>query len=221
MLGRVLLLIAVLLPGSVGRAQDPREQWLNPGKVLTQAQKEAFLKRVFIDREPFVGSAEFHAAPATLRLYFKDQDYRRLRGNPIIGYLAADDGFQWSGNQVSFGPVLPLGKGTRVVTEKAWDAAMNHVARSMELEVKPLAPVKISGATVFLRTKPTPDYPACQVEVEWKLASPTGVILFRRAASAQTVGDAMGACLEYVLRFARNYGSRKPEGAEGAGSGTR
>lgn len=218
---RGLLELGLLLTASGSQAEDPREKWLNPGNVLTQTQKEAFLKRVFIDKEAFLGSAEYKAAPATLHLYFKDPEYRKLRGNPIIGYLATDEGFQWSGREVTFGPVLPLGKGTRVVTEKAWEVAMNQVAHAMDLEMKPLAPVKVTGATVFIRTKPTAEYPACQVEVEWRITSPTGVILFRRAASARTVGDAMGSCLEFVLRFARNFGSRKPEGAEGAGSGTR
>lgn len=221
MAARGLLMLGLLLAGSGSRAEDPREKWLDPGKALTQVQKEAFLRRVFIDKEAFLGSAEYKAAPATLYLYFKDPEYQKLRGNPIIGYLAPDEGFQWSGREVTLGPVLPLGKGTRVATEKAWEAAMNQIAHAMDLEVKPLAPVKITGATVFVRTKPTAEYPACQVGVEWKVTSPTGVILFRRVASARTVGDAMGSCLEFVLRFARNYGSRKPEGAEGASSGTR
>lgn len=79
MAARGLLMLGLLLAGSGGRAEDPREKWLNPGKALTQAQKEAFLRRVFIDKEAFLGSAEDKAAPATLYLYFKDPEYRKLR----------------------------------------------------------------------------------------------------------------------------------------------
>lgn len=98
-------------------------------------------------------------------------------------------------------------EGTRVATEKAWEAAMNQIAHGMDLEVKPLASVKMTGTG--LRPDQThggvPGLPGGR-RMEGHQSH--GGALFRRVASARTVGDAMGSCLEFVNLSLLNYGSR-------------
>lgn len=177
----------------------------NPAKTLTEKQRAAVLKRIFLDREAFRSSREYQTNPTTLGLYFKDADYRRLKGNPIVGYYAADPGFRWEDAEVTIHRIPSLGPHTRVVTQRAWDAASAIVARKLNLNLVPNAKVHVYGASVYVHPKPTQDVRAAQIVVEFRITSPNGTILLRRVGNSPTLGDAIGSSLEFAITYARRF----------------
>jgi hypothetical protein len=186
---------------------DPRLKYLNPLDRMTPQQQQAFLKRVFFDKEPFLGSKEYQRIPRTLNLFFKDREYSRLKGNPVIGYYVAEDGFRWEDKDVAFDGIASVGLGTKLITPKAWEAAANIVCSRRNLNISPTAKVRISGGTVYVNPKPTQARPVADIIVEFKVSSPTGVILYRKGGSGATLGDAIGQCLDHVVNFSHLLGS--------------
>jgi len=200
MKGWVLVAVGACLgsPGLVHADGQPPRDWITPG------QAEPLLKRLF-EREPFLASAEAREDRSTLNLFFTKADYDSLRGNPILGYWDTG-GFLWVGNRVAWDGVVSVGKSSRPITAKAWNAAFVHVARKRRLVVDKDAPIRLRGACVAGVLAPTAREPKLGVALEVRVKSPTGVLRLRFGIGKATIEDAIGASLDRIMGFALAIG---------------
>jgi hypothetical protein len=153
------------------------------------------------ERKPFLESEEAHTEPATLRRYFQDEDYRLLRGNPILGYWD-QGGFRWTGNRMAWSGI-EVKAGCSRVASAAWNAAFSYVVRRRKLDVDRAASIRIGGACVWAVVDGSRAEPVPGVLLEMRVESPTGILRYRFGMGKPTVEDAVGAAIDFIVGFAQ------------------
>lgn len=98
----VLLLLAL---NGFSRANDIEK--VNPLRLLS-GRSQARLMRLLYDFKPFLETAVDVNYPATLNLFFSGHIYRRLKGNPFVGYLF-DQGVALKSNRIKLEIDAPPG----------------------------------------------------------------------------------------------------------------
>ena len=93
----ITLLVTLLAPlgaqGAKPEKSPAAQKEAVAGALLTNDEKVSLAKRVLFDEEPFLQSFQAQYSQ-TLNLFFKNEDYQILRGNPFVGYSAVL-GFRW------------------------------------------------------------------------------------------------------------------------------
>lgn len=197
------LLLALGLP-LVAQAPAPAPA---PGDV-TPKQAVQMLGRVEA-RESFLDSGEAHSEPQSLYRFFHKPEYFQLRGNPVIGYYAAEK-FKWEGNRVAWLGIKPATTDAKAIQPQAWDAAFRVVAKLRGLVADPNAPIKIQGACVGAVLEPTFEAPYRGVCIEIRITSPSGTMLHRFSVGKPEIEDAVAASLDFVVNFARAINQPEP-----------
>lgn len=189
-------------------AQAPAPEGVSPKQAaLIMGRIEA--------RESFLDSAEARKEPQSLYKFFYKPDYLQLRGNPVIGYYAAEK-FKWEGNRVAWLGIKPATADAKPIQAQAWDAAFRVVARLRGLVIDPNAPIKVQGACVGAVIEPTMQSPFRGVCIEMRITSPSGVMLHRFSVGKPEIEDAVAASLDWVLSFARAINQPEPVPAKKA-----
>ena len=211
---RVALALAALL-GTFGYTQAPNpkgvkvdlEKLMSFERNMTEEQLESFAKRIFVDKEPFLACQEAVNYPNTLGHYLTKAEYRGMNGNPATGYYARN-GFTWASEQVEveFIGIHATVPETQGIRDAAWVKAMQLVARHMNLKVVPKAAIRIEGACVDATLAPSDESPLPGVVLELRIHSTTGTMLYRYSLGKPSIGDAIGASLEWCLTVARHMG---------------
>jgi hypothetical protein len=168
--------------------------------LLTHEQAAAVVRRLS-ETEPFLSSSQA-LETSTLGNFFRQQEYRLLRGNPVLGYWYARN-FQWKGDRIAWSGIRAVGRSPRSLGVRAWDVAFRQVAARKAVTIDPQAEVRLSGACVAAVIDPTPEAPVPGVLLELRLESSLGVLLYRLAVGKPSVEEAMGAVLDFILEFAR------------------
>jgi hypothetical protein len=183
-----LALVAGLAPIATGAAA-PR--W-SPAQLTALAASLA-------ERHPFLESAEARGELATLHRYFDENDYRRLRGNPVLGYWDLN-GFRWAGRRATFD--VRSVTGCARVTASAWRAALRYAFRKHHLELVAGAPIRFEGACIVAVVEPTRQEPVPGVLLEMRVTGPDGQLRYRFGMGKPTVEDAVGAAADFIVGFA-------------------
>lgn len=184
------------------------------GPELPPDRAQALLERM-MSTEDFVGSANEKESCKTTGRYFTRAEYRRLRGNPLLGYWDIG-GFSWAGGaHVAWRGIRPSHPSARAISAQAWGAAFRIAAKASGLEEDAEARVQVEGGCVAAVVDPSSDEPVPGVLIELRVKSPTGVLLYRVSVGKPTVEDAMGAALDLVLRFSRGLSAGGSEGERG------
>jgi hypothetical protein len=158
------------------------------------------LEEQLTTRQPFLDSDEARTETDTLHRYFQDADYRRLRGNPILGYWDAA-GFIWRGLEVTWLGIRTA-PGCGGISPAAFDAAFRYVAKRRGLKVLPGAPIRLAGKCVWAVVDGTEAEPVPGVLLEVRVESATGVLRYRFGMGKPAVEDAVGAAVDFILGFA-------------------
>lgn len=180
--------------GPLATAEEGRVPW-------TPEQMTSFVRRLN-EREPFAGSREARLHGDSLGRFFGWKEYQLLRGNPVYGYWA-EGGFRWVGARVAFDGIKPIGRSAQQITSRAWEAAFRYVAKKNGWVIDQRAPVRVRGACLGAVLDPGLDEPNRGVVLELRVESPTGPFLYRFGMGKPTIEDAIGASLDWALRFAR------------------
>ena len=192
-------------------AQGP----VHPPGAITPQQASMLWQRLGV-KEAFLDSAECRSEPQSLYRFFDRKDYAKLRGNPVLGYTCPGR-FKWIGNRVAWHGISPVTTDAAAVTARAWDEAFRIIARKRNWVVDPKAPIRVSGACVGAVLDPSREEPCRGVCIEVRVASPTGILLYRFSVAKPTIEDAVGATLDWVLCCAATLGQepaeRRPHGA--------
>lgn len=170
---------------------------------LTEKQESQIAAR-FWETEPFVGSATAKEQRESVGRYFRQVDYDLLRGNPVIGYWHVGR-FRWEGHRVAWGGIRAASSSAKRVGKGAWEAAFRRVVQRQGLVSDPKAPIRIYGACVWAVIDPTADEPVPGVVLEIRMKSPYGLLRYRLALGKATVEDAIGASLDYLISFGRQF----------------
>lgn len=166
-----------------------------PKPAVSERAARAFAQRLW-QTEPFIGSSQWRHEKRTLRYFFDDEVYRRLRGNDILGFWAVERGFSVK-TDVALTSVKthPLCRGIR---EPAWRAAFAVAGGST---AKADATVEIACLeAVYTQTVVS----APGALIEWKFTDAHGRrFFFRSAVGKQTLEAAMVASFDLALRLAK------------------
>lgn len=207
------VLVAALACSLVGAQAPPQggfkklpdeipERYFNPKNFLSEKETSALLERILFTQEPFRGSWMEKTYRNTVGHFFTPKEYDRLRGNPALGYTYIGS-FTWlpSIKEIEFVPFQPVTPEAQCIRPEAWRKAAEIVCRRMGLTIKQGAPIKVSGAVIGVnRTRPLGVY------TEVRVQGPTGTLLYRGGTGKATLGDAVGANLEYVIAYAHGVG---------------
>jgi len=169
-------------------------------KALLSPEQAKELAMKLAERRPFLDSVEANSRQGrqTMGLFFKDDDYRVLAGNPVFGYWNAD-GFRWTGNRVSWLGISSVGKSCKAISPRAWDLAFGYVAEKHGLVVEKAAPLRIQGACVWAVSETSPKAPVPGVVMEMRLDSPSGTFRWRYSRANPTIEGAIGAAVELPI----------------------
>lgn len=184
------------------------DRFFNPKGYLTETELNALLERIIFVREPFLGSWMHRNKEYSRSLghFFTQEEYRKLEGNPALGYFYVGN-FKWlpSWKEVSIEPFAPTTPDTKIVKPAAWRIAADAACRKHGLSRRPDAPIKITGALVGINLeKPLGVY------LEVRVRSPHDTLLFRGGIGKGTLGDAIGAAVDFVVAYAMGMGDGKP-----------
>lgn len=189
----VLLAVCAAVAGPAAADEGPSVPW-------TPEQTAAFVRRLN-EREPFAGSRDARLHGDSLGWFFRDPEYALLKGNPVFGYWYEGQ-FRWTGVRVAFDGIKPVGKSARQITERAWAAAFTYVARQNGWTIDKKAPIRVRGVCLGAVLDPGLDEPNRGVVLELRVDSPSGPFLYRFGMGKPTIEDAIGASLDWALRFA-------------------
>ena len=164
-------------------------------------------------REPFLDSREAMDEPQSLNRFFGREDYQKLRGNPALGFYAAEK-FHWVGRRIAWLGVRAATPDAAGIPESEWDRAFQSIARSNRWKVDPSALIRVKGACVGAVLAPSQQEPQLGVCLELQVASPTGTLLYRYSIAQPTTQAAVHQALEWPLRCARDLGQINLEGAK-------
>jgi hypothetical protein len=182
------------------------DRYFNPKTLLTEKETNTLLTRIVLTREPFLGSWSEKQDRNTLGFFFSHQEYAQLRGNPALGYTSVGS-FTWP-DQIRDVEILPfrsVTKEAQCIKPGAWIKAAEIVCGRMGLRQVKGAPIKVSGVLVGVnRTPPLGVY------LEVRVQGPTGNLLYRGGIGKATLGDAVGASLQYILVYAKSIGDGRP-----------
>jgi len=184
------------------------DRFFNPKSYLSETELNALLEQILFVREPYFGSwmHKQKEYAKTHGHFFTTEEYRKLEGNPAIGYFYVGN-FKWLPNQkaISIEPFAPTTPDTNVIKPEAWQTAASLVCKKYGLTQRPDAPIKISGALVAVNLeKPYGVY------LEVRVSSPHGTLLYRGGIGKATLGDAVGASLDFIVAYAMGIGDGKP-----------
>lgn len=165
---------------------------------ISEAAAKAFAERMW-QTEPFVGSLQWRTERQTLGHLFSPEEYKRLRGNDLIGYSAVMGGFSGAG-RVVLGTVKSVGTCANVKAG-AWQAAFKLAVRP---EAGPALRLEMAcSEAVYAHTEES----APGVLVEMRFIDASGkTFLYRTAMGKQTLEAAMVAVIEFATLLARNQG---------------
>lgn len=189
-----VLLLAGAIAGRTALAAEP------PAPSWTPEQMAAFVRRLN-EREPFAGSQDARMHGDSLGRFFGWKEYQALSGNPVYGYWA-EGNFRWVGTRVAFDGVTAVGRSAHQITARAWEAAFKYVAQKNGWVIDPRAPIRVRAACLAAVVEPGVDEPHRGVVLELRVDSPTGPFLYRFGMGKPTIEDAIGASLDWALRFA-------------------
>jgi hypothetical protein len=178
---------------------------------LPSRHARALLQRM-ADIEPFVGSREEKEnRKAAVGRYFTADEYRRLRGNPVVGYWDLGT-FHWQGgDRVAWAGMRNAHASCRGISAHAWDAAFAVVAHRQHLTVVRQAAVTLEGGCVAAVVDKSESEPVPGVLVEVRARGTGGeTMVMRFAMGKPSVEDAMGAALELALTFSRSTRVEEP-----------
>lgn len=175
---------------------------LGQGTVPEPPRGPVELWRALGVREPFLQSQEAREESQSLCRFFGVEDYRKLEGNPALGFYHAG-GFRWVGQRVAWLGVRPVTPDAAGIPASAWDGAFQALARQGRWKVDPSAPIRIKGACVGAVLSPSAREPERGVCLELQVASPTGTLLFRYAVAKPGVEEAVKEALAWTLGCAR------------------
>jgi hypothetical protein len=169
-------------------------------KTLLSPEQAEKLAMKLAERRPFLDSYEAKSwqGRQTMGLFFRDNDYRVLNGNPVFGYWDAG-GFRWTGNRISWQGIVSVGKSCKVISPRAWDLAFGYVAEKHGLVIEKTAPLRIQGACVWAVTETSPKEPVRGVVMEIRLESPSGTFRWRYSRANPTIEGAIGAAVELPI----------------------
>ena len=176
-------------------------------------QTPAVLWKALGVREPFLASQEARDEPQSLCRFFGTEDYRKLRGNPALGFYAAEK-FHWVGRRVAWLGVHPATPDAAGIPESEWYRAFQSIARSNHWKVDPSAPIRVKGACVGAVLAPSAQEPQLGVCLELQVASPSGTLLYRYSIAQPTIQAAVRQALDWPLRCARTMDQLDPKGAK-------
>lgn len=176
--------------------------------ALTPEQAERIVMKL-VERRPFAESQEAKSPEGrlTMGLFFRDADYRALKGNPVFGYWDAD-GFKWTGNRIAWQGFTSAGSTCKGIAPKAWDLALGYVAKKHGLVVDQSAPLRMRGACVWAVIDVSPKEPVRGVVIEMSLDSPTGIFRWRYSRGNPTIEGAIGASVELPILVAKKMNQR-------------
>jgi len=187
----MMLMAAAAAGNAKGQEPGSLKGWLTPEQAEKLAEKLA-------ERKPFLESDEAREGRRTMGLFFGQREYQLLRGNPVFGYWDAR-GFKWSGTHIAWDGVVSKGTKCKPITRKAWDAAIEYVAKKHGLVLDPEAPLRMKGACVWAVLDATPKEPIRGVVMEMRLESPTGTFLWRYSRGNPSIEGAVGASIELPI----------------------
>jgi hypothetical protein len=167
---------------------------------LRPEEAQALASRL-TERQPFLESEEARTEKATLGRYFDADDYRRLRGNPILGYWDTG-GFRWKDDRVAWLGIDSKAK-CSAISPTVWKAAFEYSTTKRKVSVDGQASVRIRGACVWAVIEPSKAEPVPGVLIEVRIESPSGTLRYRFGMGKPTVEDAVGAALDFIIGFAR------------------
>jgi hypothetical protein len=169
-------------------------------KTLLSPEQAEKLAMKLAERRPFLDSYEAKSwqGRQTMGLFFRDNDYRVLNGNPVFGYWDAG-GFRWTGNRISWQGIVSVGKSCKVISPRAWDLAFGYVAEKHGLVIEKTAPLRIQGACVWAVTETSLKEPVRGVVMEMQLDSPSGTFRWRYSRANPTIEGAIGAAVELPI----------------------
>jgi hypothetical protein len=140
----------------------------------------------------------------TLGKFFGSAEYKRLRGNPVLGWLSIQDGFEMpKGVRLTR---LESANGCEKLSQEAWELAldiaakhrgMKRPARSKDANADSSAQLELGCIEAFLAptTKSDPG-----VLIEARLIDGNGhELLYRAAIGKPRIGDALVAAADLIL----------------------
>lgn len=174
------------------------------GKPIAKVSPKA--ARAFAERlwqtEAFVASSQWRVEKKTLRQFFEDKDYRRLRGNEILGYWAVDQGFDGAG-EVELTMVKTI-LSCQPVKDAAWRAAFRVANGRAPSSSKKITLQIACLEAVYAPTTVSPP----GVLLELMFADSVGRrFLYRSAVGKQTLEAAMVASFDWAIQLARTVES--------------
>jgi len=208
MIMHMAVCLSALLVQAPGRVDDSDyERYFNPKNYLSEQELNTLLERIFFAREKFYGSwahrnKEFQGS---LGHFLTEAEYRKLVGNPAIGYYHAGS-FAWpeQWKEVYIEPFESTTPDTQVVKPQAWRAAAAQVCRMHGLTQSQTAKIRITGKLVGINLEPP-----FGVYLEVRIQSPTGTLLYRGGIGKATLADSIGASLDHLLAYSRSIGDGK------------
>lgn len=157
--------------------------------------------RAFADRlwqvESFVGSSQWRNEKQSLHRFFDDDDYRRLRGNDVLGYWSLDAGFTGAGT-VELTSIKTLPGCARIKTP-AWRAAFALATGS------PASPPQVNLSVgcleaVYTQTSASPP----GVLIEFRFVDKHGrQFRYRSAIGKASLEAAMVASFEWAIQLSK------------------
>ena len=184
------------------------DRFFNPKSYLSESELNALLERIIFVREPFYGSWAHKNKEYSKSLghFFTQDEYQKLEGNPALGYFYVG-GFKWlrAWKEVSIEPFAPTTPDTRIIKPEAWKIAASQACKKHGLTLKANAPIKITGALVGVNLeKPLGVY------LEIRVQCPYDTLLYRGGVGKGTLGDAVGAAMDFIVSYALGIGDGKP-----------
>lgn len=167
--------------------------------LLTPEQAEKLAVKL-TERRLFLDSREARSphGKRTMGLFFGDDDYRLLEGNPLFGYWDGG-GFLWQGKRIAWQGFASAGKTCKGISPRAWNLAFGYVAQKHGLVVDHAAPLRMRGACVSAVIEASPKQPVVGVLIEMRLESPTGTFRWRYSRGNPTIEGAIGAAVELPI----------------------
>jgi hypothetical protein len=191
----LVAVVALGTGGGLGLAAGTQQEG------LTLEQTKVLLNKA-MERRPFSKAPRAAQAPETLGRFFRSKDYDEIRGNPILGYWDLGT-FRWEGESVAWDGIKGVTRETSVISEEAWRKAFDLVLAKHRLRRDDRAAVRVRGACVAAKITGSAQDPGTGVEVELELSSPSGVLRYRLVMGKPTIGETLGASLDWVVSFAR------------------
>lgn len=189
-------------PSGSGRAAVPgsatKQIPERPSPTVSETAALGLL-RALTERRAFPVSAH----EATVGRFFRREDYKLIKGNPILGYWRVD-GFRWTGDAIALDGLESAARACDGLTEEHWRPVIEVVAAKHGLAVRRDARIRLQGACVDAKILSSREDPGSGVELELKLTNAEGgQLLYRLRMGKPSIAEAMGAAIDQVVMFAK------------------